>query len=167
VLNFPAARDRESLNIRELAAAYCITYRGRDRSKLARVEWWVAKLGAVRVVDLDADQIADLLDEFERERVMRFEGRDKGGRKVFETRGQRKQATINRQKTTLSSLITFAKDRWSGEMKSRRPAVLAPGLHRSCGSRTEANGYRTAVLDPHRFDPPRRTAPRRFLQCTM
>lgn len=111
VVNFPAPQDRESLTVRQLADAYCITYRGRDRSKLARVEWWVAKLGEVRVVDLDADLIADLLDEFEREPVMRFKGRDKDGRKVFEPHGQRKPATVNRQKATLSSLITFAKDR--------------------------------------------------------
>jgi hypothetical protein len=96
VVNFPAPQDRESRTIRQFAAAYCITYRGRDRSKLARVEWWASKIGDVRLVALDADQIADLLDESESERVLRFKGRDMDGRKVFETRGQRKPATVNR-----------------------------------------------------------------------
>ena len=83
VVNFLAPQDRESLTVRQLADAYCIVYTGRDRSKLGRIEWWVLRLGNERVVDLDADQIADLLDEFERSPVMRFRGRDTDGRKVF------------------------------------------------------------------------------------
>jgi hypothetical protein len=129
VVNFPTPSNRETLTVRQLEDAYAITYRGRDRSRLARVEWWAQKLGDARVIDLDPDQIADLFDEFERGPVMRFKGRDKDGRKVFEPHGQRKPATINRQKATLSALITFAKDRrllprgWSSplrDVKGRR-----------------------------------------------
>lgn len=111
VVAFPTPPDRESLTVRQVADAYCSTYRGRDRSKLPRVEWWASKLGHFRVVDLDPDQIADLLDEYEREPVMRYKGLDQDGRRIFEPHGNRKPSTVNRQKATLSAIITFAKDR--------------------------------------------------------
>jgi len=109
--NFPAPHDRDSLTARQLADAYAITYKGRDHAKLTRVEWWCSKIGDSKVVDLDADRLADLLDEFAAEPVQRFMGRDKDGNKVLTTHGPRKPATVNRQKAALASLITFAKDR--------------------------------------------------------
>jgi len=111
VVNFPTPQDRDSLTVRQLANAYCITYKGRDHAKLTRVEWWCSKLGDVRVIDLDADQLADLLDTYADEPLLRYKGRAKDGSKKLEPHGKRKPATVNRMKSTLGSLITFAKDR--------------------------------------------------------
>jgi integrase len=110
VVNFPTPQDRDSLTVRQLADAYGITYKGRDHAKLARVEWWCSKIGDTKVVDLDADRIADLLDEFAAEPVQRFKGKDENGNKVLTAHGPRKPATVNRQKAALASLITYAKD---------------------------------------------------------
>lgn len=111
VVDFPPPQDRNSLTVGQLVSAYAVAYRGRDHAKLTRVDWWSSKLGDVRVVDLDADQIADLLDAYADEPVMRYKGRDKDGKKVLKAHGRRKPATINRMKSTLGSLIQFAKDR--------------------------------------------------------
>lgn len=111
VVDFPTPRDRESLTLRQLSDAYPVAYRGRDHAKLTRVDWWASKLGDARIVDLDADQVADLLDAYADEPVTRFKGRDKDGNKVLVPHGPRKPATVNRMKSTLGSLITFAKDR--------------------------------------------------------
>jgi hypothetical protein len=64
VVNFPSPQNRESLTVRQLADAYMSVYDGRDNSRPARVHWWCSKLGDVRVIDLDADLIADHLDAF-------------------------------------------------------------------------------------------------------
>jgi len=118
VVNFPSPQDRDSLTVRQLADAYCVTYKGRDHAKLARVEWWCAKLGDTKVVDLDADRIADLLDAYADEPVTRYRGKGADGKPVICTAskdgkpfGPRKPATVNRMKSTLGSLITYAKDR--------------------------------------------------------
>ena len=136
VVNFPSPQDRDSLTVRQLADAYCVTYKGRDHAKLTRVEWWCAKLGDTKVVDLDADHIADLLDAYADEPVTRYRGKGADGKPVICTEskdgkpfGQRRPATVNRMKSTLGSLITFAKDRrllprgWSSplrDVKGRR-----------------------------------------------
>jgi hypothetical protein len=94
-----------------VADAYAVAYAGRNHAKLARVEWWASKLGDIRVVDLDADEIADLLDAYADEPLMRYRGRDEDGRPVLKTFGARKAATVNRTKSTLGSIIQFTKDR--------------------------------------------------------
>ncbi len=128
VVDFPPPQDRNSLTVGQLAAAYAVAYRGRDHAKLARVDWWSSKLGDVRIVDLDADRIADLLDAYADEPVLRFKGRDAAGNKVLKAHGRRKPATINRMKSTLGSLIQFAKDRRLLPRSFASPLRDVPGL---------------------------------------
>jgi hypothetical protein len=111
VVNFPSPQSRQSLTVRELADAYMAVYAGRDNSRPARVQWWCDRLGAVRVVDLDSDLIADHLDLYAAEPARSYKGRDEDGLPILGERGQRKPATINRMKSTLGAMLTFAKQR--------------------------------------------------------
>ena len=111
VVNFPSPQNREALTVRELADAYMAVYAGRDNSRPARVQWWCDRIGALRVVDLDSDLLADHLDAYAAEPARSFKGRDDSGSPILRERGQRKPATINRMKSTLGALLTFAKKR--------------------------------------------------------
>ncbi len=51
-------------------------YAGRDNARPARMLWWCDGIGDVRVVDLDAEPIADHLDRYASEARQKYTGRD-------------------------------------------------------------------------------------------
>ena len=111
VVDFPTPRNRESLTVRQLADAYMAQYAGRDNARPARVQWWCDRIGDMRIVDLDADLIADHLDAYASEPRQKYMGRDADGRPVLRNLGERRPATINRMKSTLGALLTLARAR--------------------------------------------------------
>src|SRR5438477_289526 len=73
---------------------------------------WCECIGERRALEIDADLVADALAHFALEPARRFLGRDKAtGRPRWKLMGPRKPASINRLKSALSALFTWAKDR--------------------------------------------------------
>ena len=53
--------------IRELADAYMAGYRGRDRSRAYNLGQWCDLIGGRVALDVDADLVADLIEQFRTE----------------------------------------------------------------------------------------------------
>ncbi len=100
-----------TLSLRDLTRAYMAGYAGRDHSRHLYVTAWEALLGDVAVTTLDADQVADAFDTLARTPAQRYVGRDADGHARIKPLGLRKPSTLNRYKSALSAVITWAKKR--------------------------------------------------------
>jgi integrase len=106
-----AAPNRD-FTLRELADAYMASYRGRDASRVHYLGQWCEQLGERVARTIDADQVADTLAHFQRTPARRFLGRDKAtGAPRWKILGPLSVASLNRLKSALSALFTWAKDR--------------------------------------------------------
>lgn len=107
----PRSQNRD-LDLRTLADAYLAAYDGRDHSRHHYLSQWLDKFGDRKLSELDADVIEDALDEFARTPALRYLGRDKAtGEPIWKPLGLRRPATINRMKSSLSALLTWARRR--------------------------------------------------------
>lgn len=80
-----------------------------DSSRQTHLAWWNTRVGAIRLLDLTPRQIDAALDEFAAGCALRNDGnRSKGGGKRVSTQRRRAPATVNRLRSTLSSLYKFA-----------------------------------------------------------
>lgn len=105
----PATRR---FTVRELADAYMAGYRGRDPARCAYFELWCERIGDRVAVDVDADCVADEVEHFRQRPARRYIGRDKAsGARCYREVGPRSPASLNRLKSALSALFTWAKDR--------------------------------------------------------
>lgn len=106
------AAPKRSFTVRELADAYMAGYRGRDQSRGHSLDLWCEQLGDRLAVELDVDQVADALLHFAQTPARRFLGRSKATGEIrWKVLGPRAPATLNRLKSALSALFTWAKDR--------------------------------------------------------
>jgi hypothetical protein len=146
VRDFPLVPNRAALTLRALADAYMAAYAGRDRSRVYTTAFWVNELGNHRVAEISADDIADVLDRLAATPVTKYAGKDPAtGKKVLREFGRRKPATINRLKSVVSGMLTFAQRRrlmprgWQNpcrEIVTERCAMRAPDFSVS----TNGNG---------------------------
>ena len=112
VRDFPLAPNRANLTLRALADAYMAAYSGRDRSRVYTTAFWVNELGERRITDISADDVADVLDRLAATPVTKYAGKDPAtGKKILREFGRRKPATINRLKSVVSGMLTFAQRR--------------------------------------------------------
>jgi len=112
VRTFPTAPNRENLTLAELADAYMAAYAGRDPGRLGLIALWVRHLGAKRVVDVTPDDVADVLEQLAASPVTKYVGKDRAsGAPLLRTFGARAPATINRMRSVVSALFTFAQKR--------------------------------------------------------
>jgi len=112
VRDFPTAPNRANLTLRVLAGAYMAAFSGRDSSRTYTVAFWVRELGDRRLIDIDADVVADVLDRLISTPVTKYAGRDPAtGKPLLREFGRRKPATINRLKSVVRSMLPFAQRR--------------------------------------------------------
>lgn len=112
VRTLPAVPNRANLTLRDVADAYMAAYRGRDATRPGAVAFWKRELGGRRIVDIDADAIADVLDRLAATPVTKYAGKDPDtGEPILRKFGKRAPATINRQRSIISGLLTFAQRR--------------------------------------------------------
>lgn len=112
VRDFPLAPNRANLTLRDLADVYMANFTGRDTGRPYSVAFWVGELGGRRLIDIDADAIADVLDRLAATPVTKYVGVDsETGQKRLRTFGRRAPATINRLKSVISSMLSFAQRR--------------------------------------------------------
>ncbi len=107
--DLPRTSNRD-WTLRHLADAYMAGYAGRDPGRTHHLIEWCTLIGARRVSELDADRVADTLDQFARTPARRYLGRDKTtGAARWKDLGTRTPATLNRYKCSLSAVFTWAK----------------------------------------------------------
>jgi hypothetical protein len=108
VHDLPRAPNRGNLTLRELADAYMAAFTGRDSTRPYTVGFWVRELGDRRCVDIDADMIADVLDRYAAAPVTKYAGKDRDGIPILRQFGRRAPATVNRLRSVISGMLTFA-----------------------------------------------------------
>jgi integrase len=133
VRNFPAAPNRGDLTVREVVDAYMAGYAGGDKSRARRLEYWQETLGEVKLRDLDGDLIADVLDEFAAQPVRKYIGKDDEGRRLYRDHHQRSGKTVNRYRTTLSAVLTWAKQKRLTPKGWRNPCHDVKGAPEGAG----------------------------------
>ena len=111
VRTFPTAPNRGDLTVREVIDAYMAVYTGRDTARAQRVGFWAQALGDVRLRELDADMIGDALDQLAAQPVRRYVGKNAEGRRLYRDHHKRAGTTLNRYRTTLGAVLTWAKHR--------------------------------------------------------
>jgi integrase len=111
VRTFPTVPNRENLTLAQLADAYMAAYAGRDPGRVGVVALWVRHLGEKRLVDVTPDGVADVLDQLAAAPVTKYVGKDPQGQPLLREFGRRKPATINRMRSVVSALFTFAQKR--------------------------------------------------------
>lgn len=82
--------------LRELVSAYIMQYAGRDSSRAHRLAWWTAKLGERPFAEITDDDVFHALEALAAQPARVYVGRDANGEKVFNDKGTRSPATINR-----------------------------------------------------------------------
>jgi len=106
---FRTAPNRGDLTLKEWADAYMASYTGRS-TPTGTLAMWVRELGSLRVVDITPDHVADVLERYAQEPVVKFAGRDPvSGERILRAHGRRAPATINRVRSVLSGVLTHAK----------------------------------------------------------
>ena len=110
--HFPGASNRNP-TLRELADVYMANFPGRDASRPYSVSFWVRELGVRRILDIDADCIAEVLDRMIATPVHKYAGKDPAtGKPVLRTHPRKRApATINRLKSVISSMLAYAQRR--------------------------------------------------------
>ncbi|HWY73440.1 MAG TPA: hypothetical protein VNW98_07345, partial [Burkholderiaceae bacterium] len=71
--HFPDASNRNP-TLRELADVYMANFPGRDARRPYSVSFWVRELGVRRILDIDADCIAEVLDRMIATPVHKYAG---------------------------------------------------------------------------------------------
>lgn len=117
-----------SMTLRELADEYIEHWSGKDQAQSARVHWWVDRLGARKLIDIDPTDIRSALNDYGVGRAMRGHGIDPTTLKprLKLTKRKRAAGTVNRMRATLSALLRYAeKQGYLNSNPVKRVACLA------------------------------------------
>ena len=130
--------NRGELAMRDVVDAYMASYTGRDIAMAQRLTFWIEAIGEVRLRDVEADLIADHLDQLAAQPVRRYVGRDAEGHRLYRAHRPRSGATVKRYKNALTLVdVGF----WPGKRPWR---AHSPGL-RGVQAAGEANTVNTPV----------------------
>lgn len=103
-----ATRDG-SITLAKLVDAYMAEYAGRDTTRTQRLGLWTARIGHLKLSELDDDVIHEAMKAFSQRRGAYYAGRDVHGDPIM--RPKRKPlapATLNRVQAALSAVLTWA-----------------------------------------------------------
>lgn len=98
-----------TLTISRLIDLYMAEYAGRDGTRLQRLGWWSAKLGAVRLDEISDDHLHVALETLTGSAARFYAGKDADGKPIH--RSKRKPiapATLNRYAASISAVFTWA-----------------------------------------------------------
>ncbi|MBL8288283.1 MAG: site-specific integrase [Rubrivivax sp.] len=92
----------------EAIDAYMAHYAGRDTTRVQRLTWWRAKVGALTIAELSDDHVHAALEDLATNPPRYYAGKDADGCPVY--RAKRRTisgATINRYSTALAAVCTW------------------------------------------------------------
>ncbi len=87
----------------------------------------------MKLCELDCDVIADELDQLAAQPVRRYVGKDAAGRRLYRAHHPRSGATVNRYRTALSAVLTWARHRRLTPKGWHNPAHDIRGARESIG----------------------------------
>lgn len=104
----PGTRDG-SITVTELIDRYMADYGGRDGSLFQRLEWWRARIGSMRLIEVDDDTIFHCIEDLSRQRGRYYAGKDADGRPVMRAKDRPvANSTLNRYQSAAGSLFGYA-----------------------------------------------------------
>lgn len=141
----PTTSTRDgAITITALVDLYMAAYSGRDTTRLQRLTYWVARLGSVRLADVDDDHVFDALDDLATSRGRYFAGKDADGRNIMKAkRKPLASGTVNRYHAALSAVLTWAQQRRMTPRGWQNPC-------RSVALRPESSGIVRFLSDAER-----------------
>jgi len=92
-----------------LVDLYMAHYAGRDSSRVQRLSWWVAQIGAMQLQDVSDDQVHAVLEALARRPARYWAGRDADGAAIFKAkRPAISPATVNRYHASIAAVFTWS-----------------------------------------------------------
>lgn len=107
-VNRPLIRG-ESFSLSALADTYMVGYRGLDPYLGSRLQFFVEILGSKNACDIDADDVQDCLDALTNRGKLHNRGGTKSGGEMIKLHKPLAPATVNRYRTSLQSVLSWAK----------------------------------------------------------
>jgi len=101
----------QSFTLKELADCYMACYEGSDSQQGTRLAYFVQHLGERIAHTIDADDIHDVLDALQRRGRVHNRGGCSRKAVIVETHKPLKPASINRYRTTIQGVLTWARKR--------------------------------------------------------
>lgn len=102
----------QSFTLKELADCYMACYQGSDSQQGTRLAFFVQYLGDKLAYSIDADDIHDVLDALQRRgRMHNRGGATRRSVQLIETHKPLKPASVNRYRTTIQGVLTWARKR--------------------------------------------------------
>lgn len=101
----------QAFTLKELAACYMACYQGSDSQQGTRLAYFVQHLGDKLAHTIDADDIHDVLDALQRRGRVHNRGGCSRKAVLVETHKPLKPASINRYRTTIQGVLTWARKR--------------------------------------------------------
>lgn len=99
----------ESLTLGELVDIYLASYAGRDRTRMQRLNWWVARLGHLALPELTDDEVHAELQKLAQQPARYYLGKDAEGLPIYKSKGRPlSPASVNRYSAALGALLTWA-----------------------------------------------------------
>lgn len=105
-----AATPTRRHHLRDVIGTYMARYAGRDPGRATVLRMWAETLGDRFIDEIEADDVAEVLEALSEQPVMRYAGKDPStGDRIYREHGPRAPATINRAKVVLGAIYKFAK----------------------------------------------------------
>jgi len=101
----------QSFTLKELADCYMACYKGSDSQQATRLAYFVQFLGEKLAHTIDADDVHDVLDALQRRGRVHNRGGATRTAVLVETHRPLKPASINRYRTTIQGVLTWARKR--------------------------------------------------------
>ena len=97
------------MTIARLIELYMAHYAGRDGTRLQRLGWWSAQLGAVRLEDVTDDHLHVAIESLTGQAARYYAGKDADGNAIHKAkRKPLAPATLNRYAASISAVFTWA-----------------------------------------------------------
>jgi integrase len=97
------------ITVRDLVDLYMAHYAGRDTTRMQRLTWWVARIGALELQAVTDDHIHASLEALAARPPRYFAGTDADGQAIYKAKGKpMAPATVNRYCASIAAVFTWA-----------------------------------------------------------
>lgn len=97
------------IQVSKLIGLYMAHYAGRDTTRLQRLSWWLAKLGALALQDVTDDHIHEALEGLAQQPATYYAGLDACSQPIYKAKRKAiAPATINRYSASIAAVFTWS-----------------------------------------------------------